>query len=246
MFENVKDWLDKGAKEKIIGYLILFVAVYGIVWGLVEPIIASDIVERNFGADAVKYWWKYQFFLSVLFTTGLYLWLVPKKVLQRIGAGPTDTKADSNFKSDGQPPIIVFNDGYYGKVYDIDARLQPNYLDYEILPGAHSATQIIYTYVPEQDFRLYLRVRLVSKNKKEEKLGWIALMTSISLPEEAGDKEEVKYPVTGENTKGGWIRTKVNIKEAVKATFGQKNWQYDKLLFVRMRGKAKIQSIILR
>jgi len=154
MFENVKDWLDKGTKEKIIGYLILFVAVYGIVWGLVEPIISSDIVEKNFGADAIKYWWKYQFSLSILFTTGLYIWLVPKKVLQRIGAGPTDTKADSNFKSDGQPPIIVFNDGYYGKVYDIDARLQPNYL------GFAWPRRIVEHWISVQSLRIFQAVRL--------------------------------------------------------------------------------------
>jgi hypothetical protein len=44
------------------------VAVYGIVWGLTEPIIAPDIAEKKLGADAVKYWWKYQIIFSIVST----------------------------------------------------------------------------------------------------------------------------------------------------------------------------------
>ena len=81
MFENVREWLRKGRIEKTIGFIILFLGVYGILWGIVEPIISSDVIEKHF-PDALKHWWKFQIIITILITLGLFVWLYPNKIIQ--------------------------------------------------------------------------------------------------------------------------------------------------------------------
>jgi len=246
MFENVREWLRKGRSEKVIGFLILFIAVYGILWGLVEPLISSEIVEKYFGIDAVKHWWKYQILLSLVASIVLYIWLYPNKIIQKFGSEILDTNLNSGFISIGSPNISLVNDGYYGDVFYIKGDAKKDALDWSVMSKADHASSVSYIFQPINRFTLYLRINMLSKNKSKEKLGWLTLRTDISLPLGGKNQEEWAYPVKGRDAKYGWIMVQVNIPKAVEATFGQEGWQYDKLKSIRIRGEGKVYAIEIR
>jgi len=246
MLENAREWLEKGNWEKCIGFLILFIATYGILWGLVEPLISSDIAEKFFGANALKHWWKYQLCISGLVSFFLFMWLKPDKVLQSFGTEIQDTYLTSGFTMIGNPEISIINDGYYGDVYQLEGNFSVDAFDWNINAIANESTYVSYIYQPKSKFVIYLRISVISKKRNKEEFGWIALKTDISLPKGDKGQKEWAYPVKAKNAKFGWLGSHVRISEAVKKTFGNEGWQYNKLLGIRIRGTGKIQKIILR
>jgi hypothetical protein len=244
MIETIKEWLSQGRKEKIIGLLILFFAVYTVVWGLVEPILSADFIECII-KDPVKNWWKWQFSLSIFFTGIIFYILWPSKTLLVFGSEVQDKKLNEEYKTEGNPAISTINDGYYGNVYNITGDYIHDAIDWELSPHSYEASSISYIYQPRNNFILYLRVNLVSANGRVEQLKWIALRTDITIVPQSTSQEEIAYPVKGKSMGNGWLITHVNIHRAVKETFGRENWKYKSIRLIRIRGNANIHKIII-
>lgn len=245
MFDNVREWLRKGRFEKVIGFGVLFLAVYGIIWGIVEPLISADFVEKYF-PNALKHWWKLQLILSGFFSIMIYIWLYPKKIIQSFGTEINDTRLDAGSIIKGNPSVEVNNDGYYGDIFFIRGDAKTDAIDWQVSAMADNDSSVSYIYQPINKFILYLSISLISKNRKKEKNGWLALRTDISLPLGAKGQEEWAYPVKGRDAKNGWLVSHINISKAVSGTFGHEGWQFNKLKGIRIRGEGKIQKISLR
>jgi hypothetical protein len=181
MFDDVREWLRKGFAEKVVGFIVLFFGIYTIIWGIVEPLISADFVEKYF-KDAVKHWWKLQIFLTSVISILLFIWLYPKKIIQSFGTEIDDTRLDKGYTVKGNPSIEISNDGYYGEIFLIKGEAKTDALDWLISAKADHASSVSYVYQPINKFTLYLRISLISKNKKKETNGWLALRTDISLP----------------------------------------------------------------
>src|ERR1035437_1181820 len=242
MFENVKKWLEKGILEKIIGLFILLIAIYGIIWGIAEPLINSDFA----GQEAIKHWWKYQIVLSIIFTLIIYIWLLPIRVLQSFSTDPKDTHLNEGYSKMGEPKISVITDSYYGDVYFLQGDCDKDALDWKINPAANKAIDISFVYQPKNKFILYLKISVVSNNEKKEQSKWIALKTEISLP--VSDKLDIEweYPIEAKYENPGWLTSQVRFSEVFQETFGNRGWKFRKLEGIRIRGEVKIQNIILR
>lgn len=243
MIEITREWLNKGIWEKFIGFAILFIASYGIIWGLVEPLISADIVVRFFGNETLKYWWKYQLIISSLISAILFLWLLPTKVLYTFGTESQDTDMLKDYTSEGTPEISIVDDGYYGDVYSIKGNFDNDSLNWMINPDEYA--YVSYIYQPSSKFALYLKISVTSNNDTKEKPVWIVLRTDISIPKRHGDgSEEWAYPVKGKIGRNGWLVSYVRVSEAAKKTFGTDSRKYKKLIGIRIRGVGKIQKIL--
>lgn len=244
MFEEVKEWLGKGTKEKIIGYFILFLAIYGIIWTLVEPIIISDIVEKYFGTDSQKSWWILQLLFSFLITTFIFCKLLPGKILQTYGTELNNTRLNEFQNKVGNSFIKTEIDGYYGEVYVIEAP-DSGYFDWLTIAAANHTKIVSYIYRPNVNFTLYINVKVVSQNETKERDMWIALRTDITIPRKFND-EEWDYPIKARNTKNGWLHTDVYISDAIEKTFAKEGYKFTKINGIRIRGNGKVSKIIFK
>lgn len=244
MFEIVKEYLDKGIRQKIVGYLITLLIAYSLIWGIFEPLISS---KQLFGENAICWWWQVQLLLTLIIGSIIFYFLLPKKALETFGFEVQDTKLNSAWQIfQGMPSFEIVNDGYYGDVLLFKGKFSYDALDSKVQPIAQKSHSIYYIYFPINRFVLYLHVNLVSKNDSKQHHAWIPLRTDISKP--TGDKSgfEIGYPVKSQTAKNGWLSIKVNIPNAVNATFGHSKWKYSNLMGLRIRGEGKIQKIVIR
>lgn len=108
MFQNVKEYLDTGFKEKIIGFSILFVTTYSILWNLINPLFTSTTLENS---SIYSNWWCLQIILSFLVSTFIFYQLLPKRHIEKFGFGTDDTdfifSAKETIRSSPQPKMDV-------------------------------------------------------------------------------------------------------------------------------------------
>lgn len=244
MFESVKEYLDRGFGQKVIGYLLALLITYGLIWQLVEPLIFS---KELFNPNAIDWWWKVQLISTFVLGTIIFYFLLPKKVLQAFGFEVQDTKLNSTWKIyKGTPTWQISNDGYYGDVLIVTSNFDADAIDTNVQASAQKANSVQFYYLPITRFVLYLHINLTSRKGGSPQEVWIPLKTDISKP--FGDKNgvEIAYPIKSQNAKNGWLVSKVNIHEAVKKTFGYSEWKYQNLIGFRIKGEGKIQKIIVR
>jgi hypothetical protein len=244
MFDSAKEWMSKGRKERIIGFLIILIAVYSLLWTIVEPLVSS---RQIFGPDAIDWWWKVQIGLCVLFSIIVFFSLLPKKILESFGFELIDTKLNTAFKAAiGSPKIHVITDGYYGEVLHVDGNYENDALDCKIQPIAQKASSIKYIYFPITSFIFYIHVNLISKNSSTKSHGWIGFRTNITKPSGAKGQGEYSYPVISQNAKNGWLYSTIEIEKVINETFGHEGYKYCDLIELRVRGEGKLQKIIIR
>lgn len=245
MFDSVKEYLDKGIRQKIVGYVVAIFITYGLIWQIIEPLISS---KQLFSSNALDWWWQVQLITTFLFGTIIFCFLLPKKVLQTFGFEVEDTKLNSTWKiHKGMPTWQILNDGYYGDILYIKSNFDTDAIDTNVQASAEKASSVQFYYLPITRFVLYLHINLMSKTgggRPQE--AWIPLRTDISKP--FGDKNsiEIAYPTKSQNAKNGWLVSRVNISEAVSKTFGYSEWNYHNLIGFRIKGEGKVQKIIVR
>lgn len=108
-------------------------------------------------------------------------------------------------------------------------------MDWHVKPSTHKAPYVSLTYLPDKTITFYLRIILISKDGSDHKYGWLRFDPNLPLPQKFKDQEEIGYPntVVNHNT---FLKTTIDIKKAVKETFGQGGWQLQKtILFSNQR-----------
>jgi hypothetical protein len=241
MFEKVSEYLESGLKERVIGFVILFVPVYSIIWNLIEPISVSDIIKDSW---VLKNWWIFQISLSVVISGIIFYSILPKKILERFGLEARDTHLinGARIPNETQKPTIT-EDGFLGKVVNFDMPFS-SHIDWDIKPIAQFAKSVSFICSPDVDFTLYLRIEAISGNGSKTRSIWIAMKQSIHKPE--GDNIEWGHPLKLNHFKNRWYIGKISLNKIVKDTCGKDGWKLRSLQGFRIRGKSLFHSLTLR
>lgn len=239
MLENAKTYMRNGPKGKLIALIIILGVSYSLIWQLLEP-LNLEFIESH------KALWRWILILTtLLITIFVFIFLSPRKNIEQFGFEPSDTNLSATYKSKGNPSITIESDGYHGKVYSLKGVYEKDEMDWPVKHSAHKAQSVSYLYKSSDKFSFYIRVNVLSKDHSTQKPKWIKFDPSASIATTCTDQEEMIYPVLAEN-QDGFLKTFVNLNKAVSETFGQKGWQFDKLLAIRIRGTVQIKKITLQ
>jgi hypothetical protein len=244
MFDSVKEYLDKGIGQKIIGFFVTLLITYGLIWQIIEPLIYS---KQLFSDNALDWWWQIQLISTFIIGTAIFFFLLPQKVLQSIGFEVQDTKLNTGWNvHKGNPKLQISHDGYYSDVLYIQSNFDTDAIDTDVQANAQKANSVQYVFQPIKRFVFYLHLNVTSTTGGRPQDVWVPLRTDITKP--IGDKNgiEIAYPANAKNAKNGWLVSKVNIHKVVKETFGHSEWKYLNLIGFRIKGEGKIQKIIIR
>jgi len=239
MFDNVIDKINKGLKERILAFFILWFAIYGTVWTIIEPL------QISFSKDELCLWRLSFILATLLITSCIYFSFFFKKKLEVLGLEQGQTDIIQTLRSNGNPTITTQNDGFHGNIMKISADYSTANIDWTVKASANSATLLTLTYKPESDLTFYARVSVLSKKKTSSSNKWLRFETSMSLPQSKNDDEEMGVPVTASDD-NGMLHVNINLPKTIENAFGMHGWEYDKILFIRSRGSGKIKSIVLK
>jgi hypothetical protein len=238
--ETIKEQIQLGFKGKIIAFFLILIAVYSLVWEITEPLTINWISD-----NPIK--WRYLLLsITIIFTILAFIFLFPKKLKENFGFGPTDTNIETSFISTGNPEVTIELDGFNGKIANLNSNVDNDEMDWHINPSANRAKFVSMIYLPIGKFYFYLRIKLVSKEKTEEKFGWIRFEPTLSIPDQYYDNvNEMAYPINAINY-NNFFKANIDIQKAVKDTFGQGGWNYGKVVSFRIRGNGKLKEISFR
>jgi hypothetical protein len=239
MNENIKEQIELGFKGKVIAFFLILFGAYAIIWAIIEP-LALDWITEN------KASWRLALIIStLLITIYAFIKFFPKKILEEFGFEPSNTNLQTSMISSKNPEIKIESDGFLGKVFFLDGKNGTDEMDWHLKPSAHKALFFTFVYLPDKNMTFYLRIILVSKDRSEHKYGWLRFDANLPLPQKFKGQEEIGYPITATNH-DNYLKTIVNIKKAVKDTFGKGGWQYDKTILFRIRGNGRVKNVTLR
>lgn len=239
MFDKIIDRINLGIKEQIIAFFILWFAIYGTLWTILEP-LSLPIISKD------TCFWRLLFISGTFLinTCAFFLFFFRKK-LDSLGLEPGETNLISTVKYSGNPTLAQQNDGFHGKLLTVTANSRTEPLNWNVKASANKANFLTFRYKPESDLIFYARVNVLSKNKKSSTQKWLRFETNMSLPQSTEDHEEMGVPVTASDD-NGLLRVNVNLSKTISNAFGMHGWTYDKVIMIRARGSGKIKSIIFR
>jgi hypothetical protein len=239
MFDTIIDKINKGTKQQILAFFILWLAIYGTAWTIAEPLNLHIVLEKTC-------LWRWVFIgTTFLVTICIYFSFFFRRKLERVGLEPGDTNLLETLKSTGSPKLSLQNDGFHGKVLNVIANFGNDHLNWDIKASANKAVFLTLIFKPEPDLMFYARVNVLSKNKKGFNLKWLRFEPSMSLPQSIEDHEEMGVPVTASDD-NGLLHINVNLVKTISNAFGNHGWRYDKVISIRSRGSGKIKNIILK
>lgn len=236
MFENIIDKINLGIKEQILAFFILWFAIYGTLWTIIEPLNLPIINEICF--------WKSLFISTTLLITSTFFFIFFfRKKLDCLGLEPGDSNLITEVNYPGEPKLASHIDGFHGKILVVKANYVNEPLDWNIKASANNANFLTITFKPEPDLKFYARVNVLSKNKKVSNQKWLRFEPNMSLPQSNNDDEEMGVPVIAHND-NGFLRVSINLSKTISVAFGHHGWTYDKVTIIRARGFGKIKNII--
>jgi hypothetical protein len=234
LIEEIRDWVSESLTGKIVGFVLLFYSVNTILWGLAEPISIS-----------YKFWCNYPIFhyvtVFVLSAIGMYF-ILRKKIIKTINFESLKSNGQDNWTTvEGKPERTIESDNVLGKYISFKGGHDDQ--SKFTLDGVSSTGTILnMIYNPKEQFILYAHFRLNPKKEGNSQDGWFALYYNIKTPYKESD-HEWGYPIKFRVIENKWLASRVNLKSAVKKTFGKSSWEYSNLIGIKIRGTGSLQEI---
>jgi hypothetical protein len=141
------------------------------------------------------------------------------------------------------PKFNKVDDGFFGTVLDIEAQ-KSYYMDFLVRPAEAVGHLVEFIVKPEYTSRLYVRVKVLSKDGSNLKDVWLKIEVGRGSPKPLGQgTREWTVFISPTLIGKGWISMCINLPEQIKETFGKDGWKFDKLMGFRVRGKISLASI---
>lgn len=139
MFENLLDRINRGTWQRVLSFFILWFAIYGAVWTILEPLSISI-------PDIKIPLWRL-LFISCTFVITLFIFFLTlfKKILERFGLEAGDVDLIKNLNTSGSPKISIQNDGFHGRLYNITANYSDDPMDWNVKASANKAKYLTFT-----------------------------------------------------------------------------------------------------
>jgi hypothetical protein len=239
MFDNIIDKINLGAKQQLLAFIILWFAIYGTVWTIIEPLNIAWITGN-------LELWRWLFITGTFaICTGIYFSFFFRRKLECFGFEAGDTNLRTSIINHGTPTLNEVIVGTHDKLLDIQANYHTDPMDWAIKASANKAQFLTIVFKSDPDLKFYARVNVLSKSKKSATQKWLRFEPAMSVPQSPNDDEEMGVPITATDN-DGLVRITVNLPKIVTLAFGSHGWTYDKVIYVRARGSGKIKSIILK
>jgi hypothetical protein len=146
-------------------------------------------------------------------------------------------------ESNVKPEIAIGSDGNYGYFWQITAH-DSYYLDYSLNISKYAFNKLSFVIQNNKPCTVYAKVQLKSRNNELEKSGWISLKEGDveAKPHGSGKYEWTFYDLPN-SVDNNWKEFKIILPEAVKHTFGNEGWVYNRITGLRIRGSINIAEI---
>jgi hypothetical protein len=214
----------------------LFVSVYALFWTAVEPLSLSWI-------DNHRVYWRVGLLIASILVTIILLIPFASRYLIKIEIGASDMDLRDACVSTGKPILAEMVDGQLGAVMIIRADYTADPLDWHVPVSAQKAGRVefIYKYT-KVPFHFYVRVVVTSSDGSATATKWIRFDHNVAIPDRYNKQEEMACPYSSLQ-KNGYQTTAIDLNSAVKNTFGQGGWQYQRIILFRVRGEGFIKHI---
>lgn len=238
MIESLLERINRGFWQQIIGFFILWFAIYSVGWTIVEPLELAIISNHTL--------WPFVFIgPTFLLTFIVFFSFFFRMKLEKFGFEAGDTDLQENNLPEGFPKIAIQNDGFHGRILSISSNESQDSMNWSVKASANKAKFLTLIYKPLPDLTFYARVSVLSKNKKSTTLKWLRFEPQRSLPQSTADDEEMGVPVTATDD-NGLLRVNIDLSKTIINAFGSHGWRFVKILSIRAKGSGKIKSIILK
>ncbi len=234
MSNSLKDkFLSSRAGQ--IGTLLF--SAYTLAWGIIEPLNLDWI-------NCHKTVWRIILLAFAAIVTIILSIKLTKSVLDKIDAdGPGRTLQDS-YSSTGNPQMTISQDGHLGNVIRITGNYTTDEADWIIKNSAQKAKKMEFIFRSNSKIDFYLRVGMLSKNGQTSTTRWIRFDSTINVPNEySANSPELGVPFDSIPLHS-FNKTEIDISEAVRQSYGQGGWTYNKIMIFRIRcNDATIKSV---
>jgi len=234
---NIKDFVLSSRVGKI-GQLAF--SVYILIWGIVEPLGLTWIEEH-------KNIWRITLLVVATLVTLIISIRLSSPILEKLDPNTPDRLIQESYSSTGSPQVKIFQDGHLGNVMSIKGDYHKDEMDWVIKSSAQKANKLEFIFKHKAVFYFYLRVLMTSKNEEAYTTRWIRFDNSMTTPDIfRNDPEEMAIHYESEPLHS-FNKAIIDIKAAVKNTYGQAGWIYSKSMIVRVRcDDGVIKSISLK
>jgi tyrosyl-tRNA synthetase len=173
--------------------------------------------------------------------------LVPSlNILDEFGVNENSRNLQKTAIPIGNGSVVLSSDGQLGSVFNTKGDWSDDALDWLVRESANQAKYFMFTYLSRSKLTFYLRVLVTSRDGKIPKEKWIRFEPSFAsndIYDATVDQEEMAY-VNSVSQSNLFDKSLINIETAVKETFGQGSWVYNKVMKFRIRGEGKIKRVL--
>lgn len=236
MTESLK---DKLFSSRFGQFGILIFSAYTLFWAFVEP-LGIKWIDENLII------WRFilicgSFLIAVILTIRL-----TKSVLEKVSAEGVNT-LQSSYSSGGNPVLKPMQDGVIGAVLNIKGNYSNDPLDWIIKSSAQRANELEVIFTHNGMFCFYLRVGMLSQDGQTSIEKWIRFDSNLTTPDKySPDTPELGVPFDSKQI-GSFDKALIRISDAVRKSYGQGGWTYNKIFMFRIRCvDATIKSFILK
>ena len=216
----------------------LFFSAYTLAWAIIEPLNLDWVNSHK------TIWRIILLSFAAIVTIVLSIRLV-RKQLDKIDADGSGRTLQNSYSSKGNPKMTVQKYGHIGHVVNIKGNYSDDESDWLIKSSAQKAKKMELIFDSHGKFDFYLRVAMLSSNdSKVSTVRWIRFDSLIATPDQyILDTPELGVPYTSKPFKG-FNKSEIDISDAVKKSYGQDGWVYDKIMIFRIRcNVASIKSV---
>ena len=224
--------------KKIGGFCLIFLAVYSIIWLILEPL------QIDFNPNKCIY---REILLASSLLLTIFIFIIMNYILelQSFGFGNSDTNIlDSATKGSGNPTITIANDQLNEKSLEIKGTFNEDAVKWDVNVLAKYSSKVKFIFYPVADLRLYLRITLKKKDTGSSQLVWISFRDDIKEPVRGGNGFEYSCPVKFKKKDENWLEYQMNFKKVVKKLFP--DYEYKRVEYFQIKGNGKILKMILK
>ncbi len=220
-------------KEKILSSQVgqigaLLFSAYTLAWSIIEP-LNLDWINNH------KSIWRLILLVFAGTVTLVLSIRLSRSLLDKIDADGLDRTLQGSYSSTGNPQMTVSQDGHIGNIVRIIGNFSLDESDWIIKSSAQKAKKLEFIFKSHSTIHFYLRVGMLSQNGQTSISRWIRFDSNLTSPDPyAQNSPELGVPYDS-TPLHSFNEAEIDISEAVKQSYGQGGWTYNKIMIFRIR-----------
>jgi len=206
----------------------LLFSAYTLAWTIVEP-LNLDWINNH------KTVWRVILLVFATLVTLVLSIRLSRSLLDKIDTDGVDRTLQDSFSSTGNPQMTVLQDGHLGNVVRIEGNFSSDESDWIIKSSAQKAKKLEFIFKSHKTIHFYFGVGMLSQNGQTSTTRWIRFDSILTSPDRyAPNSPELGVPYDSSPLEG-FNKAEIDISEAVRQSYGQGGWNYNKIMIFRIR-----------